>query len=97
VEVPTIESLLTTGGLGVVVLVVTQLIFGAWRPSGETKDRFGPLIAVAVGIATSLLATVVLGLVGSQDIFNAVLAGLFAGFTGMGLHDGIDSAAPGVV
>jgi len=100
-EAPTVNSLLTTGGLAVAVVLITQLIWSTVRPSPDTKDRFGPLVAVIVGIVLSLIAVFTVGLdpAGSAgtDIFNAILSGLFVGATGMGIHDSIDSVNPNIV
>lgn len=82
---------LTLGGASIVVSILVQVILSTWRPSPEAKDRFGPLLALLVGIG--VLFTFGL-LQGSTDYATLLLTGLLAGGGGMGVHDTIDAVAP---
>lgn len=101
-EAPTLAALGTTAGLATVTLLVVQLIWRTARPSAEAKDRFGPLVAVLVGVVLALVAVFVgganpAGAPAGSDVVNAILAGLFVGTTAMGLHDAVDSVDPNIV
>lgn len=96
-EVPTLDALVTVGGAGVVVLIITQVFWKLANVAPATKDRIGPAVAIAVGILVTLFGTFALGLAERTDIANAILNGLFAGATGMGLHDTIDSVNENIV
>lgn len=83
VTVPTVESLLTVGGLTILVTALTEVILRAWRPTADQQDRFGPLIAMVIGVGAAVTA----GLYTGGDLFQAVLAGVLVGWGSMGAHD----------
>lgn len=93
-EAPSVESLLTVGGLGLVVTIITEIIWKAANVASDVKERIGPLVSVVVGCILAVLASFTLGLTGGQDIGTALLTGVFAGATGIGIHDAVSSAAP---
>lgn len=82
---------LTLGGASIVVSIITQVILSTWRPSPEAKDRFGPLLALVVGIGVVLLFG---ALQGATDYAALLLTGLLAGGGGMGIHDTVDAVTP---
>jgi hypothetical protein len=87
ISVPTPGDVLTVATLGAIVTFITEVILRAWAPPAATKDRFGPLLALIVGVAFASAAAIVTG----QDLFAGVLVGLVAGGMGMGIHDTVDS------
>ena len=89
-ETPSPESLASLAGI---VLVVTILMeAGIKRPrllSPDQLDRFGALIAIALGIVTSLGIAALLGTAGDgRSILLAVSTGLFGGSSAAGLYNG---------
>jgi hypothetical protein len=76
----TLNDLLTVTGLAVVVNVVVQLA------KGLIEERWTPLFAVGVGVAVAVLATAALGQYGVQAVGQALLTGLLAGATAVGLY-----------
>lgn len=87
---PTTDMLATVAGLGLLVTIVTEIILRAWQPDGATKDRFGPILALIIAAAFSLLGAVTQG----TDIVAAILLAVTTAGTGMGIHDVVDSASP---
>lgn len=81
--VPTVDALLTAGGLMVIVVIVVEVILRAWKPSPELQDRVGPVVAIGVAILIGGSAALYL----HADIFQAVITGIVVGFAAMGLHD----------
>lgn len=82
---------LTLGGAAIVVSILTQVILSTWKPTPEQKDRFGPLLALLVGVITVAVFGV---LQGATDYAALLLTGLLAGGGGMGIHDTVDAVAP---
>ena len=87
-DAPTAGMLSTIGGLSIIVTVVVEIILRAWSPSAATKDRFGPLLALAVGVAFAVIGSIANG---TPDPLTGVLLGVICAGTGMGIHDTIDS------
>lgn len=83
IEAPSVESLLTVGGLTIVVTAIVEVILRAWRPDPDQKDRFGPLLAYGVAIVAAVSAALYTG----NDVAAAVLAGVIVGWGSMGVHD----------
>ncbi len=76
----TLNDLLTVGGLAVVVNILVQLA------KGWVEDRFIPLFAVGVGMAVAVAATAALQHYGVEAVAQALLTGLLAGATAIGLY-----------
>jgi hypothetical protein len=75
---------LTLGGASVVVSILVGVIIAAWKPTPEQKDRFGPFLALIVGV----VVVVVFGaLQGSADYASLLLTGILSGGGAMGVHD----------
>ena len=70
-------------------VLILQVLWTAVKPSPEFKDRFGPLIAILAGIAITVIAAFAIP---GSDVGQAVLTGIMAGFSAMGIHDTADSA-----
>ena len=83
----TVPDLTTLVGLLAITLVTVQIIKGAWAPPAATISRFGPLLAVAVGVVWALLARIVIGPVDGSNLLNAVLSGIVVGAAAAGLYD----------
>ena len=83
-----LSDLLTVGGLTVVVAIVVEVIKRAAAMTDAAIERFGPLMAVVVGV----IVGGGVALYQAQDVAQAVLVGLLAGASAMGLSDLIGSA-----
>lgn len=97
-DAPTVQALTTVAGLALVTGLVVILIRNAWRPTPEQSDRFLPVVSVGVGVALAIIASLVLGLTQSVDLFQAVINGLVAGLGASGGYDlinGLGKAASG--
>lgn len=83
-------EVLTLGGASVVNSIVLGVIITAWKPTADQKDRFGPLLALGLGIV------IVVGfalLQHSTDLVSAFLTGILVGGGSMGVHDTVDSVS----
>jgi hypothetical protein len=74
---PTLSMLATAGGLAGVVFIITNLI-RPLVPAGAF-DRWGAVVAVAVGIALAVVYVVIVGPVTPESLLQAALVGLFGG------------------
>ena len=77
------SDLLTLGGAAVLVTIVFKVIELAIGLSGPAKDRFGPLLAVAIGVALVTAASLSLG----ADVLQGAITGVLAGALASGLYD----------
>lgn len=78
-DAPTADTLRTAAGISIVVALITNLL-RAVVPAG-VFDKWGPTIAVLVGIALGLIGLFVApGTHDSSAIVTAILAGAFGGF-----------------
>jgi hypothetical protein len=77
-----VADLLTVGGASAVVTLCMSVLLGAlaWPPA--TVDRFGPLLAVGVGLVLVTAAALVVG----ASVPQAVLTGLLAGCASQGIQ-----------
>jgi hypothetical protein len=94
-DAPTVDQLLTVGGNAAVTALICELFWRAVQPDAATLDRFGPIVAVVVGIALSLLALAVTSVGGAPyaSVVNAALVGLLGGLAAAGVHDVASSRA----
>lgn len=88
-EAPTAGMLGTVAGLALIVTIVTEIILRAWAPTAVVKDRFGPLLALVVGIAFAVAGALFSA---TTDVLTAVLLGVVSAGGGMGIHDTVNSA-----
>lgn len=79
----TVAQVLGVGTAALIVSLICEVIIRALAWDSATQGRFGPLLAVGVGILA--VGGAALSLHG--DIAQAVLTGLLAGATAMNLHD----------
>lgn len=88
-DAPTTQQLLTVGGNAAITYLLLEVIWRAWAPAPETKDRFGPLLAVAVGIGLAAVALAVTTAAGTPyaTIVDGLLIGLVGGLAAIGIHD----------
>lgn len=82
-----LSVLMTVAGAAVAVAIITEIIIRAAAMTSEMKDRFGPLMAVVIGILVVEVAAVGLGIGTRQDIVQGLFSGIFAGASAMGIHD----------
>jgi multisubunit Na+/H+ antiporter MnhB subunit len=88
VEAITTDQLLTVGGITAVTFLVVAVIFRAAAFSDAFKDRFGALIAAAVGILFAVLASIVLVQpTTGNTLLQAVLTGLVGGLAAVGVNE----------
>lgn len=87
-DAPTIQALTTVGGAAILVAVLVQLYLNVAQLAPGTQDRFGPVIAVVLGIVIVEIATatVVTG-AGRADFAQGAVNGIFAGLASMGIHN----------
>lgn len=78
-----IASLLTLGGLAAAVAIVFEAIKRMAGFSPAFMDRFGPLMAIALGIALGGGAA----FLQHADIVQAVINGVLAGLSATGLYN----------
>ena len=65
-------DMLTVAGASLIVSVLTGVILNAWRPDALTRDRFGPVLALAV----AEVVTMGFAALQSADLSNAFLVGI---------------------
>jgi len=83
-------DLLTVAGATVVVSIIVGVVMKALKFSPEHQDRFGPLVAIAIGIIVVGAAALYSG----ADLAQALITGLLAGAASMGLYDTVKSVLP---
>ena len=86
-DAPALSSLTTVAGISLVVTAIEAFLLPALNLSTEASNRFGPLLAVILGIIVALVATftIVTG-VGREDVVSAILNGIFGGLAAIGIH-----------
>ena len=92
---PTLAALLTTAGLAPVVAIIEEALLTAAGPSPEARDRFGPLLALVLGVVIAEVVTVALGLGTKADVAQAALIGILGGSGGIAAHDVVSGASAG--
>lgn len=76
-------DLLTIAGSAVIVTILVQVIKPALAWSDATVSRFGPLLAVALGVLVGTGAALYQGV----DVVQGVITGLLAGASSIGIYD----------
>lgn len=75
---------LTVAGASVVTTILVGVIMRAWKPDPAMRDRFGPVVALLVGVVVVL----VFGFLQSAtDYASLLLTGILAGSGSMGIYD----------
>jgi hypothetical protein len=88
------SELLTLGGVAIVVTILTEVIKRAAAMSDDVIARFGPLLAVTLGVVIAILASWYQG----ADLVAGALTGLLAGASASGIYSytkGVSSAGKG--
>lgn len=88
IEVPTPAMLGTVAGIAFIVTILVEVVLRAWQPTAAVKDRFGPFLALGLGILLGIIGAVSQG----NDALTGILLGVVAGGGGMGIHDTVDAA-----
>lgn len=84
----TVAAVLTLAGAGLVVSPLVEVVIRALAWDEPTQGRFGPLLALALGIVVVVAAAAASG----GNLPQAVLTGAMAGFMAMGIHGLVTSA-----
>lgn len=79
----TSADLITLAGASVVVGILVEIAKRALGWTAATVDRFGPLLAVVIGLVLVTSA----GIAQGADPLQSALTGLLAGATSGGLYD----------
>ena len=66
------SDMLGVAGASVVVFIIVGVIINAWRPTPDTRDRFGPLLCLLV----AEVVTVGFAFIQGADLSNAVIVGI---------------------
>lgn len=86
-DAPTLQALTTVAGITIAVAAIEAFLLPALNLSADLNNRFGPLLAVILGVIIGIAATwVVVTGVGKQDIAVAVVNGIFGGLAAVGTH-----------
>lgn len=78
-----VADLLTLAGLSAATTLVFSVVKRLWQPSAEALDRFGPAVAIALGLMLGGGA----GLVAHGDLAQAAINGVLAGLSSMGMYN----------
>ncbi len=80
--IPGLPEVITFGGASIVVAILFEAIKAAWKPSDESLSRFGPLMALGIGV---VLITP-FGWYQGADLVASALVGFMAGASASGLY-----------
>lgn len=90
IDTITPAMMLTVAGITVITSILVAVVLTAWKPAPDVRDRFGPLLALAIGV----ILAVGYALAQSADIGAAVLVGIIGGWSSSGLYDTLNGFAP---
>lgn len=93
----TLADLTTVAGIATVVTILTQIILNAANLSDDASNRWGPLLAIGLGILVAVAAAFALGQTGGQELSQAAYTGLLGGATAIALHGVATKSALGAV
>lgn len=88
---PTLETLLTVAGNAGVVIVLVEALKSLLALTPAQTDRFGPALAIVIGIVLAEFAAISIGQTGS-NLSQAVLVGILSGSSAMGFYNSVKSA-----
>ena len=77
-----VADLLTLGGAAIIVTIVVEVVKRTLAMTEAQITRFGPLLAIVIGIA----ATVGASIAQNAPLDAAILTGLLAGATASGVY-----------
>ena len=78
----TVADLLTLTGASAAVMALFEVAKRLWSPSATQLDRFGPLVALCLGVAVVEGASLALG----ADLAQGAITGADAGLYAIGLY-----------
>lgn len=84
----TIAAFTTVAGVASATTLASELFWHTAAVAASVKDRFGPIVAVGIGVVLGIFAGVLLG-GGTMDIAQDVVNGFVGGLTAIGIHDTI--------
>jgi xanthine/uracil permease len=92
-----VTEVLTIGGASIITIILSEAIKKALRLSAENTDRFGLLLALAIGIGTVAVFNLLAIANTRVEWGTALLVGLLAGASAAGFYGGTKAAitAPG--
>lgn len=82
----TVEQLTTVAGIATATALLSELIWRTTASAAATVSRFGPVVAVGLGIVLATGAGILLGQ-GHLDIAQDGINGVVGGLAAMGIHD----------
>ena len=88
----TIAQLTTVAGLTTACTLLSFLFWKTANPPEATQDRFGPIVAVMIGVIVALGAGFLLDQA-KLDLAQDVVNGIVAGLASMGVYDLVKSKA----
>lgn len=84
---PSFDGLMTVGGIAVVVTILTQVILNAANLSDLDSNRWGPLLALTLGILIGIGAEAILVAPATAvNLGQGALTGLYGGGSAIALH-----------
>ncbi len=84
----TVAAITTLAGAALLVSILVEVVIRTAKWDEAMQGRFGPLLAIVLGV---VCVTAAAGVTGS-DIAQGVLTGVMAGATAMGIHGLVTSA-----
>ena len=96
-DAPTLQSLTTVAGATILTTAIMFVLLKAIQFAPSTQDRFGPALAIIVGIIIVEAATfTVISGAGKADALQGAITGLFAGLAAIGVQNvGTKTLSPG--
>ncbi len=88
----TIANLTSVAGAVVLVTILVEVIKRAAALTSAAVDRFGPALAIALGVVVVVAATLLTAPITPAGVGQAVLTGILAGAAAAGLSDVVGSA-----
>lgn len=82
----TVVQLTTVAGIGIATSLLSELVWRTTQSANATVERFGPVVAVGLGIVLAVGAGVLLGQ-GQLDLVQSGINGVVGGLAAMGIHD----------
>jgi hypothetical protein len=82
----TIAQLTTVAGIGIATTLLSEVVWRTSAASDATVKRFGPLLAMGLGLVIATGAGLVLGQ-GRLDLAQDAINGIVGGLASMGLYD----------
>lgn len=90
-----LTALTTVAGAALLTTALAEVFKRVWKPAPDQRDRFMPLIALAIGVAVVEIAMFGLGIGTRLDIVQGLITGLMAGFGSSGIYDVMNNSLAG--